>query len=156
MTEMFADLEKDFLRIMSEVVLCTVTTVSESGKPRSRMLHPLWEVVDGKPIGWVFTMPSPVKAKHLAGNPNVAISCMSPTGQLVLAQAVANWVEDLPSKKHVYDLFNNTPPPAGVDLSLFLIDGPEHPNFHVLRLDPTMVQVNTEFPQTFTPRMARL
>jgi uncharacterized pyridoxamine 5'-phosphate oxidase family protein len=156
MTETFTAIEEDFLKIVREVVMCTVTTVGESGNPRSRILHPVWEIIDGKPVGWIFTTPSPVKAKHLASNPNVAISYASVTGELVLGQCAAGWVEDAATKKHVYDLINNTPEPVGFDLGLFFIDSSEHPAFHVLRLDPTMIQVNTDFPQTFTPRMARI
>jgi uncharacterized pyridoxamine 5'-phosphate oxidase family protein len=38
----FAELEDDFLRIVKETVFCTVTTVDEDGRPRNRMLHPVF------------------------------------------------------------------------------------------------------------------
>jgi uncharacterized pyridoxamine 5'-phosphate oxidase family protein len=155
-THPFSSLESDFLRFVQEVVICTVTTVDTAGKPRSRILHPIWEVVDGQPVGWIFTTPSPVKAKHLAANPHVALSYAAPTGQSVLAQCTAAWVPDAATKKHVYDLINNTPEPVGFDMNLFGIDSAEHPAFHALRLDPTLIQVNTDFPATFTARLAVL
>ena len=47
----FADLEADFLRITATTVFCVVTTVDASGRPRSRMLHPIFVVRDGRPLG---------------------------------------------------------------------------------------------------------
>ncbi|GAA2785764.1 MULTISPECIES: pyridoxamine 5'-phosphate oxidase family protein [Crossiella] len=156
MSEAFSALEEDFLKVTSTVVLATVTTVDGNGAPRSRVLHPVWEVVDGRPVGWIFTSRSPVKTKHLAGNPNVAVSYLSAIGEVVLAECVASWVEDGETKKHVYELINGRG--DGYDLRLFGIDSPENPAFEVLRLDPSRVQVNTDFPKDFTfiPRMAKL
>lgn len=47
-----AEIEGDFLRITADVVWCTVATVDRRGRPRTRILHPIWEVVDGRPVGW--------------------------------------------------------------------------------------------------------
>jgi hypothetical protein len=41
-TSAFAELEDDFFRISTETVFCAVTTVDEAGRPRSRMLHPIF------------------------------------------------------------------------------------------------------------------
>jgi len=156
MSESFAVLEEDFLRITREVVLCTVTTVDGQGRPRSRILHPVWEVRDGRPVGWVYTLPVGIKAKHLAGNPYVAVSYWSHAQEVVLSECLATWVEDAETKKYVFDLINNTPEPVGFDLTLFGVDSPESPMFSALKLEPSRVQVLTDFPNTFTPRMAKL
>jgi hypothetical protein len=47
----FSELEEDFVRIVRETVFCTVTTVGEDGRPRNRMLHPVFVVRDGPPLG---------------------------------------------------------------------------------------------------------
>ena len=39
----FADIEKDFLARVRQIVWCSVATVDRRGRPRSRILHPLWE-----------------------------------------------------------------------------------------------------------------
>jgi Pyridoxamine 5'-phosphate oxidase len=65
----FADIEQDFLRFTADIVYCTVTTVDAQGRPRSRVMHPIFEVVDGEPLGWAVTDRSPVKTRHLAANP---------------------------------------------------------------------------------------
>ncbi len=156
MAESFAALQDEFLRITGEVVWCSVTTVGEHGHPRSRILHPIWEVLDGRPVAWVVTGRTPVKTRHLAANPNVAVSYWSPSQQVVLAECVASWVEDLETKRHIYDLFNSTPPPLGYDVTW--AGGPDSDIFTPLRLDATRVQVfdGTGFPRDFTPRTARI
>jgi 2-polyprenyl-6-methoxyphenol hydroxylase-like FAD-dependent oxidoreductase len=50
----FAELEQDFLRITAETVFCTATTVDAAGRPRNRILHPIFVVRDGRPLAsWV-------------------------------------------------------------------------------------------------------
>ena len=44
----FEPLRADFLRITTEIVYCTVTTVDPKGRPRSRVMHPIFQVVDGR------------------------------------------------------------------------------------------------------------
>ncbi|MBF6542324.1 pyridoxamine 5'-phosphate oxidase family protein [Nocardia brasiliensis] len=158
MAETFEAIEADFVRFTQEIVWCTVTSVDGKGRPRSRILHPLWEVRDGRPIGWVATGKTPVKARHLAANPVVAFSYWSPAQHVVQGEAVATWVDDVAQKRRVWDLFQTTPPPVGYDLSMFAPAGPESPQFTLLRLDPDRIQVldGAGFPTNFTPRIARL
>ena len=74
MTVPFAELAEDFLTFTADIVYCTVTTVDPAGRPRSRVMHPIFEVVDGQPRGWAVTDRSPVKTRHLAANPFVCCS----------------------------------------------------------------------------------
>ena len=158
MAESFAAFEKEFLQSTSEIIWCTVTTVDTRGRPRSRVLHPIWQVIDGRPVGWVITGKTPVKARHLAANPYVACSYWSPAQNIVYADCVASWVEDAAVKQQVWDLFMTTPPPLGYDLSGFGLDGPRNPIFTPLRLDAWRVQIlrGEEFPfGDLVPRMWR-
>jgi len=141
MTEPFAAFENDFLQLTREIVWCTVTTVDAKGRPRSRVLHPIWQVVDGLPVGWIVTGKTPIKAGHLAANPHVACSYWSPAQNTVYADCVASWVEDPQVKQQVWDLFMTTPPPVGYDLTAFGPAGPQSPAFTPLRLDPWRVQI---------------
>ncbi|MGI5167004.1 pyridoxamine 5'-phosphate oxidase family protein [Spirillospora sp. CA-253888] len=152
----FSAVQDDFLRFTHEIVWCTVTTVDGRGRPRSRILHPYWEVVAGRPVGWIFTGRTPVKARHLAENPHVAFSYWSPAQHVVLGEATASWVEDLDAKQRVWDMFMNAPPPMGYDIRTFGVPGPESEAFTVLRLDPSRVQVldGTTITETLTPRLA--
>lgn len=157
MAERFAEIEEDFLAFTAEIVWCTATTVDPRGRPRSRVLHPIFIVVDGRPVGWVLTSRTPVKTTHLAANPHVACSYWSPAQNTVQADCVASWVEDPHEKLRVYDLFATTPPPLGYDVSGYGPDGPRSPLFTPLRLDPWRVQV-LRFPGwggDLTPRIWR-
>lgn len=157
MAATFAAIEADFFRFTSEIVWCTVTSVGAGGRPRSRILHPLWERDGNRPVGWIATGKTPVKARHLAANPVVAFSYWSPAQHVVQGEAVATWEEDVAVKRRVWDLFLATPPPLGYDLGQFA-PSPESPQFSLLRLDPERVQVldGAEFPMNFTPRVAVL
>ncbi|MBB6174588.1 general stress protein 26 [Nocardiopsis mwathae] len=137
----FAPFEAEFLDFTSRIVWCTVTTVDAKGRPRSRILHPIWEVAGGGPVGWVFTGRTPVKTRHLAANPHVSVSYWNPDHNTVTADCVASWVEEPEARRHVWDLFTTTPEPLGYDPSPFGVTGPDHPDFAALRLDPWRVQI---------------
>jgi hypothetical protein len=62
----------DAVAVAHEVVWAVMTTVDSRGRPRSRVVHPAWELVDDRVVGWVTSRPSPVKVAHLAANPHVA------------------------------------------------------------------------------------
>ncbi|NNH72700.1 pyridoxamine 5'-phosphate oxidase family protein [Nocardia uniformis] len=137
----FDTIQADFFRMTHEIIWCTVTTVDTDGRPRSRILHPLWELEGDRPVGWIFTSPTPIKARHLSANPILAFSYWAPSHNVVQGEATATWVEDPAVKKHVWDLFATTPPPLGYDLTAFGISGPDHPGFTALRLDPDRIQI---------------
>jgi hypothetical protein len=110
------------------------------------MLHPVFEVRDGVPVGWICTGRTPVKVADLTSEPRVAVSYWSPTNDTVLMECWASWVEAREDKQHVWDLFMRTPPPLGYDVSSY--GSPTSASFTPLRLDPTRVQVmaGTEYP----------
>ena len=109
----FDELEENFLRIVRETVFCTVTTVDEDGRPRNRMLHPVFVVRDGRPLGWTLTGRTPLKTRHLAANPHVACSYWNPSHDTLFVDCVASWVEHDSAKQQVWDLFLETPQPLG-------------------------------------------
>jgi len=138
----FASLATDFFRYTADIVLCTATTVDARGRPRSRMLHPIWEVVDGLPVGWVVTSQTAVKSAHLAANPHLACMYWSPAQHTVAIDCLARWAT-ADEKPHVWDLFMTTPPPLGYDLSGFGDSRWGNPLFNPLRLDAWRVQIVT-------------
>ncbi len=90
----FEPLREDFLRFTTDIVYCTVTTVDPKGRPRSRVMHPIFEVVDGVPQGWALTDRTPLKDRHLAANPHVACLYWSPAQNTVAIDCTAEWVTD--------------------------------------------------------------
>ena len=134
--EPFAD---EFIQRTSEIIWCTATTVDAQGRPRSRILHPIWEITDSLPVGWVVTSKTPVKTSHLAGNPHMACMYWNPDQNTVSVDCLATWAND-DEKRHVWDVFMATPPPLGYDLSGFGDEKWDNPLFNPLRLDPWRVQ----------------
>ena len=65
----FAELEPEFTRRVSRIVWCSVATIDRAGNPRTRILHPIWEVIDGVPVGYIATGRHSLKEKHIARNP---------------------------------------------------------------------------------------
>jgi general stress protein 26 len=138
----FTDIQHDFLRFTAEIVYCTVTTVDSRGRPRSRVMHPIFEVVHGQPMGWAITNRSAIKTRHLAANPHVSCAYWSPAHNTVYVDCVATWVDDIAGKQHVWDLFRSTPPPLGWgDLSAYEPEGIGRPLFEPLQLSPWRIQV---------------
>jgi len=133
----FAEIEKEFLERIARIVWCTVTTVDRRGRPRSRILHPIWE---GQ-TGWIATGRDSFKARHLAANPYVSLSYWDPQHQQVHAECRASWADDPAEKKRVWNLFKSTPEPLGYDPGLFFRGGPEDPSFGALKLTPWRIEL---------------
>ena len=48
--ENFVDIEAEFIERVHSRVLCTAATIDTKQRPRSRILHPIWEGVNR--LGW--------------------------------------------------------------------------------------------------------
>ncbi|WP_431887853.1 pyridoxamine 5'-phosphate oxidase family protein [Nocardiopsis alba] len=137
----FAAVREDFDAIVGAVVYSTMTTVDAKGRPRSRVLIPVWETGGEEPLGWLGTYRTPVKTAHLRGNPHASFSYWSPAQNTVSVDVVAEWIDDPRVREHVWDLYRHgSPPGAGYDPGGFW-EGPGDPRFQVLRLEPWRIQV---------------
>jgi len=151
-TGSFAAFEEDFLRITKETVFCVATTVDSAGRPRNRMLHPIFVVRGARPLGWALTGRTPLKTSHLAANPHVDCAYWSPSHDTVFVDCIAAWVEGDEEKREVWELFLGTPKPLGWGPDGMAGYGEEkwrNPVFTPLRLEPRRVQVNrgSEYPR---------
>ena len=105
----FGEIAEEFNARVSRIVWCTFTTVDRKGRPRSRLLHPMW---DGS-TGWIATGRDSFKAKHIAKNPYVSVSYWDQQHQQVLAECRAEWVNDPVEKQRVWELYKAAPQPYG-------------------------------------------
>lgn len=137
----FADLEAEFLARVHRVVWCNLATVDRQGRPRSRLMHTIWE----GSTGWTATRRGSFKDRHLAANPYVSLAYIGDTTRPVYADCRAEWADDPAAKQHVWDLFAAAPAPLGYDPTPVFI-APDHPNFGVVRLTPWRIAVVTESP----------
>ncbi|WP_067545469.1 pyridoxamine 5'-phosphate oxidase family protein [Nocardia crassostreae] len=137
----FAELESEFNSYVGAINYATMVTVDSKNRPRTRVLIPVWENVDGAPLGWLATYRTPVKEAHLARNPHTNFSYWAPGNNSVAIDAVAVGEEDLAVKEHVWDLYRRTSPRgAGYHLGQFWTS-PDDPKLRVLRLEPWRIQV---------------
>jgi general stress protein 26 len=132
----FDDVQVEFMARVQRAVYCNVATVDRAGRPRSRIMHLVW---DG-PTGWGITRPDSHKAKHLAHNRYVSIAYISDKERPVYVDGIAEWVVDASEKQRIWRLHVATPPPLGFDPSPHYgtID---HPYFGLLRITPWRVEL---------------
>lgn len=133
----FSEIEDEFMARVRRIAWCTVATVDRAGRPRTRILHPIWE----GSTGWIATGPESHKAKHLAKNPYVSLSYWDPKHEQVYVDAKAEWVSDAATKRRIWDLYKNTPPPLGYDPAIIWKGGVEDPGYGLLKITPWRVEL---------------
>jgi general stress protein 26 len=134
----FDAIEGEFAARTRRIVWCTVATVDEKGRPRTRMLHPIWEGT----TGWIPTGRHSLKEKHLAANPHVSLCYWDPQQQNVYVEATAEWADDAADRRRIWDLYKNTPPPLGYDIGDFFPGGPDGGAWGLLKLTPFRIELS--------------
>lgn len=103
----FSEIEEEFIRRAHEAVLCCAATIDLRNRPRTRVLHPLWESA----TGWVTTRRSSPKVKHLAVNPHLSLAYIVDPFRPTYVKCTAEWVGDLEVRRRIWDVFRHMPPP---------------------------------------------
>lgn len=135
-----------FVEMAHRIVWCSVATVDGRGRPRSRVLHPIWEWDGDVLVGWIATAPTPVKRAHLEQSPHLSCNYWDTTHDTSVAECRAEWVTDDEGCTRVWELFANAPEPVGYDPSIIPNwNAPTDPAFAALRLEPWRLRV---FPGT--------
>ncbi len=132
----FAEIEAEFIDRAHSAVWCSVATVDSQGRPRSRVLHPIWE----GSTGWIATRPDSLKARHLAHNPHVSLTYMADVIKPVYVEAIAEWVTDEATKVRIWNLFKETPPPLGYDPAM-AFKAVDDPGYGLLKLTPWRIEL---------------
>ena len=139
-----------FVDVAHRVVWATVATVAESGEPRTRVLHPIWEFDGEHLVGWIATGPHSPKARDLAHEPRVSLTYWDPAQDIATAECVTVWEDDIEAKRTGWQRFVDGPAPVGYDPAIIPgWDGPESAAFGILRLEPYRLRV---FPGTLLVR----
>ncbi|MEX2246369.1 MAG: pyridoxamine 5'-phosphate oxidase family protein [Dehalococcoidia bacterium] len=133
----FAEIEPDFNARVSRIVWCSVATVDRKGRPRQRLLHPIWEGT----LGWIATGRHSHKEKHLVHNPHVSLSYWDQQHQQVYVDATAEWVDDPAEKRRIWELYKSTAPPYGYDPQIIWQGGVDDPTYGLLKLTPWRIEL---------------
>lgn len=131
-----ADLLGQFVERAHRMVWCNLATLDRDGRPRSRIVHPIWE----GPVGWVGSLGSTPKVRQLRRTPYVSLAYVAEVGAPVYADCLATWVDDPAERGRIWELFRTTPEPLGYDPAT-TFQSAAHPDFGVIRLDPYRVEV---------------
>src|SRR5438105_368861 len=102
-----------FVEMAHRIVWSTATTVDARSRPRSRILHPLWQWDGERLTGWIATSPTALKQAHLRASPYISINYWSPSQDTCLAECRASWILDDERRIAIWNLFLNAPAPVG-------------------------------------------
>ena len=73
------EIAPSFVEMAHRIVWCSAATVDAKGRPRSRVLHPIWQWDGAELSGWIATGPTPHQAGAPVGEP-------APLLQLLVAE----------------------------------------------------------------------
>ncbi len=131
-----------FVEMAHQIVWASVATVDSRNRPRSRVLHPIWEWDGEALIGWVATGPTATKRAHLAHSSYVSVNYWSPSQDTCVAECRAVWIFDDAGRQRVWDKLANGPEPVGYEPSIVPAwTSPTADAFAGLRLEPWRLRV---------------
>ena len=145
----FTEMQPEFLARVSQAVYCNMTTVDRQNRPRSRMIHPIW---DG-PIGWLISWPQSHKAKHLRTNPYISLAYIQDKEKPVYVDCRAEWVTQEGEQIRIWALHQQTPPPLGFDPQPHYGDIHHH-YFGLLKLTPWRIELASLYGESLVWRPA--
>ncbi len=132
-----SEIEQEFTERTRKVIWCNVATVDSQGRPRSRIMHPLWEGF----TGWAMTRAHTPKSKHLDKTPYVSVAYISDLAKAVYVDCKVEWIDSLTEKQRVWDFTAQTPAPVGYDPAP-IYGSVSDPDFGLLKLIPWRVQLD--------------
>lgn len=132
-----------FIDMAHAIVWASVATVDRNGRPRTRILHPIWEWDGTDLVGWIATVPTPLKHAHLHAHPEVSVSYWTTTQDTCSAECTAQLYVDDDTREAVWNKFANAPEPVGYDPRTIPMwaDGPTSDQFAAIRLHPYRLRV---------------
>jgi hypothetical protein len=132
-----------FVEMAHSIVWASVATVDADGRPRSRILHPIWQWDGYRLVGWIATSPTAVKRAHIAAHPDVSVSYWTTNHDTCGAECSAEWAFDDDTRTAVWKMFSSGPEPVGYDPAIIppWKDGPTSDAFAALRLEPRRLRV---------------
>ncbi len=136
------DVAPAFRDMAHRIVWATVATVATDGRPRTRVLHPLWEWDGDRLVGWILTSPRSPKRADLDNESRVSLTYWVPEQDTCTAEAEVTWVLDDDGRRAAWDRFASAPEPVGYDPSIVAPwTSPDVDAFGALRLEPTLLRV---------------
>ena len=131
-----------FVEMAHRIVWCSAATIDSQGRPRSRILHPIWQWDETNLTGWIATSPTPLKRAHLEASPYISLNYWTATHDTCAAECRVTWAFDDETRTMVWNLFANGPEPVGYNPAIIPAwKSPTSAAFAALRLEPWRIRV---------------
>ena len=142
MSTTLADIAPPFIAMAHRIVWCTAATVDARSRPRSRVLHPIWQWEGGTLTGWIATAPTATKRAHLDASPHVSCNYWAENQDTCVAECRAEWAFDPATREELWERFKSAPAPVGYDPAIIpMWEGPGSEAFAALKLTPWRLRV---------------
>jgi general stress protein 26 len=145
----FSEIADEFHARVARMVWCNVATVDQECRPRSRIMHPIWDGATGYIGTWGTSVRSghqapSIKLAHLRQNPHASLAYVAEPFTPVYVDCRVEVIEDIAGKTRFCELARAFPEPYGYNPD-DLFGGPDNPHFVVLKLAPQRIAL-VEFP----------
>jgi hypothetical protein len=131
-----------FVEMAHKIVWASVATVDAQGRPRSRILHPIWQWDSKRLVGYIGTSPTPTKRANLHASPFMSLNYWTPAQDTCVAECRAEWVFDDAGRTMIWDLFASAPSPLGYNPAIIPAwTSPTADAFAGIRLTPWRLRV---------------
>ena len=130
-----------FVQTAHSIVWCSAATVDRKGRPRSRILHPLWEWDGTSLVGWVAANNTALMRAHLNHSPYMSCTYWTDTQNTCTAECNAELRIDDETRIDVWEKFKRAAPPLGYDPEIVTNWAPTAETFCAIRLDPWRLRV---------------
>ena len=132
----FVDIESEFIERAHRMVWCDMATVGPDGRPRTRVVHPVWE----GDTGWMTSMRVGPKADDIDRNPFVSLAYVGDPLKPAYAECVASWAEDRDERIAIWKRIAAIPARLGYDTET-MFGSYDVPNLTMLRLKPWKIRL---------------
>ena len=137
-----SEVAPSFFEMAHRIVWCSAATVDAHGRPRSRILHPIWRWDGVRLAGWIGTSPTKTKRAHLQASPFLSLNYWSPAHDTCVAECRAAWAFDDEPRTNIWNLFLNAPAPVGYNPRIVPAwENPTCEAFAVIRVEPWKLRV---------------
>ena len=133
----FDEIADEFAARVAKVVWCNLATVDARGRPRSRVVHPVWV---GRQ-GWLGVRRGTPKTRQVDANPHVSLAYVSDLAKPFYVESTASWVEDPSERQRYFETARSLPPPLGFDPAP-IFGAPDDPGFGLLAFTPWRIQLD--------------
>ena len=124
-------------RRLRRTIWCAFTTVDARNRPRTRLVHPVWNGA----TGWLTTRTGTPKLDDIRANTAVSCFWWDPNHEQVTIDAHATVALSQAERQRGWDECAAPPEPYGFDPATIFPDGPSDPGLTIVRLDATRIEL---------------